>query len=212
MNDDTGVPAAVFALRSKWADLILSGTKTVEIRRGRMKRMIDRMLIYRTGTGLIVGEARVKGMHAAPPETIWREYGAAACLTEKEFDEYAKGADRLYAYRLENPIRYGKPKTLSDIGLKTGAPIMVLPARNGAGRAGTRIRPSGRGATTIDCRGRPVGAAPVHDPGQRYGGARHITHVRRTAGPHRRIRERKHPWQGMTATSASSTGARSRTR
>lgn len=118
MNDDTGVPAAVFALRSKWADLILSGAKTVEIRRSRMNRMIGRMLIYRTGTGLIVGEARVKGMHAAPPETIWREYGAAACLTEKEFDEYAKGADRLYAYRLENPIRYGKPKTLSDIGLQ----------------------------------------------------------------------------------------------
>lgn len=113
MNDDTGVPAAVFALRSKWADLILSGAKTVEIRRSRMNRMIGRMLIYRTGTGLIVGEVRVKGMHAAPPETIWREYGAAACLTEKEFDEYAKGADRLYAYRLENPIRYGKPKTLS---------------------------------------------------------------------------------------------------
>lgn len=118
MNDDTGVPAAVFALRSKWADLILSGAKTVEIRRSRMNRMIGRMLIYRTGTGLIVGEVRVKGMHAAPPETIWREYGAAACLTEKEFDEYAKGADMLYAYRLENPIRYGKPKTLSDIGLK----------------------------------------------------------------------------------------------
>ncbi|WP_259298338.1 hypothetical protein [Bifidobacterium longum] len=45
------------------------------MRRGRMKRMIDRMLIYRTGTGLIVSEARVKGMHAAPPETIWRGYG-----------------------------------------------------------------------------------------------------------------------------------------
>lgn len=118
MNDDTGVPAAVFALRSEWADLILSGAKTVEIRRSRMNRMIGRMLIYRTGAGLIVGEVRVKGMHAAPPETIWREYGAAACLTEKEFDEYAKGADMLYAYRLENPIRYGKPKTLSDIGLK----------------------------------------------------------------------------------------------
>ena len=55
MNDDTGVSAAVFALKPEWADLILSGTKTVEIRRSRMKRMIDRMLIYRTGTGLIVG-------------------------------------------------------------------------------------------------------------------------------------------------------------
>lgn len=74
MNDDTGVPAAVFALKPEWADLILSGAKTVEIRRGRMKRMIGRMLIYRTGTGLIVGEARVKGMHAAPPEIIWRGY------------------------------------------------------------------------------------------------------------------------------------------
>ena len=118
MNDDTGVPAAVFALKPEWADLILSGAKTVEIRRGRMKRMIDRMLIYRTGTGLIVGEARVKGMHAAPPEIIWRGYGTESRIPKNLFDEYAKGADRLYAYRLENPIRYGKPKTLSDIGLK----------------------------------------------------------------------------------------------
>ena len=74
MNDDTGVPAAVFALKPEWADLILSGAKTVEIRRARIPKNL--------------------------------------------FDEYAKGADRLYAYRLENPIRYGKPKTLSDIGLK----------------------------------------------------------------------------------------------
>lgn len=118
MNDDTGVPAAVFALKPEWADLILSGAKTVEIRRGRMKRMIGRMLIYRTGTGLIVGEARVKGMHAAPPETIWRGYGTESRIPKNLFEEYAKGADRLYAYRLENPIRYGKPKTLSDIGLK----------------------------------------------------------------------------------------------
>lgn len=118
MNDDTGVPAAVFALKPEWADLILSGAKTVEIRRGRMNRMIDRMLIYRTGAGLIVGEARVKGIHAAPPETIWREYGTASRIPKNLFDEYAKGADRLYAYRLENPIRYKRPKTLSEVGLK----------------------------------------------------------------------------------------------
>lgn len=118
MNDDTRVPAAVFALRPEWADLILSGAKTVEIRRSRMSRMIGRMLVYRTGTGLIVGEVRVKGMHAAMPDVIWRKYGPASGLSKEEFDEYAKGADRLYAYRLENPIRYGKPKTLSKVGLK----------------------------------------------------------------------------------------------
>ena len=58
------------------------------------------------------------GMLAAPPETIWRGYGTESRIPKNLFDEYAKGADRLYAYRLENPIRYGKPKTLSDIGLK----------------------------------------------------------------------------------------------
>lgn len=118
MNDDTGVTAAVFALKPEWADLILSGAKTVEIRRGRMNRMVDRMLVYRTGTGLIVGETRVKGMHAAPPDIIWREYGEASHIPKPVFDEYAQGADRLYAYRLENPIRYERPKTLSEVGLK----------------------------------------------------------------------------------------------
>lgn len=118
MGEKTRTSAAVFALKPEWADLILSGAKTVEIRRGRMNRMIDRMLIYRTGAGLIVGEARVKGIHAAPPETIWREYGTASRIPKNLFDEYAKGADRLYAYRLENPIRYKRPKTLSEVGLK----------------------------------------------------------------------------------------------
>lgn len=141
MNDDTGVPAAVFALKPEWADLILSGTKTVEIRRSRMKRMIDRMLIYRTGTGLIVGEARVKGMHAAPPEIIWRGYGTESRIPKNLFEEYAKGADRLYAYRLENPIRYGKPKTLSDIGLKRAPQSWCYLPETG--------RPSGNPCPTI---------------------------------------------------------------
>lgn len=118
MNDGIRVSAAVFALKPKWADLILDGEKTIEIRRSRMSRMIGRMLVYRTGTGLIVGEVRVKGMHAAMPDVIWRKYGPASGLSKEEFDEYAQGADRLYAYRLESPVRYDRPKTLSEVGLK----------------------------------------------------------------------------------------------
>lgn len=66
MSGEPKNSAAVFALEPEWADLILSGTKMIEIRRSRMSRMIGRMLIYRTGTGLIIGEVRVKGMYAAP--------------------------------------------------------------------------------------------------------------------------------------------------
>ena len=118
MNDDTGVSAAVFALKPEWADLILSGTKTVEIRRGRMKRMIDRMLIYRTGTGLIVGEARVKGMHAAPPETIWRGYGTESRNPEKPVRRVCERRRQAVRIPSGKPHPLRKPKTLSDIGLK----------------------------------------------------------------------------------------------
>lgn len=92
---------------------IPSGAKTVEIRRGHMNRMIGRTLVYRTGTGLIVAETRVKGMHATPPDVIWRAYGEASRIPEPVFDGYAQGADRL-----ESPIRYERPKTLSEVGLK----------------------------------------------------------------------------------------------
>lgn len=66
MGEKTRTSAAVFALKPEWADPIPSGAKTVEIRRGHMNRMIGRTLVYRTGTGLIVAETRVKGMHATP--------------------------------------------------------------------------------------------------------------------------------------------------
>lgn len=131
MNDDTGVSTAVFALKPEWADLILSGTKTVEIRRSRMKRMIDRMLIYRTGTGLIVGEARVKGMHAAPPEIIWRGVRHRIPHPEKPVRRVCER--RRQAVR----IPFGKPHPLREAEdfvrhrTETGTPIMVLPARNG---------------------------------------------------------------------------------
>lgn len=87
------------------------------------------------------GEARVKGMHAAPPEIIWRGYGTESRIPKNLFDEYAKGADRLYAYRLENPIRYGKPKTLSDIGLKRAPQSWCYLPETG--------RPSGNPCPTI---------------------------------------------------------------
>ena len=75
MGEKTRTSAAVFALKPEWADPIPSGAKTVEIRRGHMNRMIGRTLVYRTGTGLIVAETRVKGMHATPPDVIWAHTG-----------------------------------------------------------------------------------------------------------------------------------------
>ena len=113
MGEKTRTSAAVFALKPEWADPIPSGAKTVEIRRGHMNRMIGRTLVYRTGTGLIVAETRVKGMHGTPPDVIWRAYGEASRIPEPVFDGYAQGADRL-----ESPIRYERPKTLSEVGLK----------------------------------------------------------------------------------------------
>ena len=117
----TDVATVVLAMTGEQAEHVLTGERTVEIRRSRMNWTVDRMLIYQTDIGLVVGEIRMRGMLAATPDTIWNEYGAASLMSRQTFDESADGANRLYAYRLEHPLRYETAKPLTDIGV-THAP------------------------------------------------------------------------------------------
>lgn len=77
----TDVATVVLAMTGEQAEHVLTGERAVEIRRSRMNRTVDRMLIYQTDIGLVVGEIRVRGMLAATPDTIWNEYGAASLMS-----------------------------------------------------------------------------------------------------------------------------------
>lgn len=162
----TDVATVVLAMTGEQAEHVLTGERAVEIRRSRMNRTVDRMLIYQTDIGLVVGEIRVRGMLAATPDTIWNEYGAASLMSRQTFDERADGANRLYAYRLEHPLRYETAKPLTDIGVTHAPKRLVLAARESipAGRSATVLRSFERDGTPVEGYGRPVGAAPVRRP------------------------------------------------
>lgn len=109
---------AVFSLKPKWAELILTGRKTVEIRRTAPKHMLDRILIYDTGKHMVTGVVRVKGMASGYPLSIWEQYGEASKLTRDEYMGYAGARTTIYAFTLTYPQRFAAAKSLSEYGIE----------------------------------------------------------------------------------------------
>lgn len=128
----------VLSVKPKWCDLILSGCKTLEVRRGRWPQneyqfigsvdgIIDveiprTVYIYRSGKqGAIVGEFEccydeccVKlSKEDADDSWVLRD----ACLTPDEFADYLGDREYVHGLVIGNLRVYDKPRTLADVGL-----------------------------------------------------------------------------------------------
>ncbi|MBF0306825.1 MAG: ASCH domain-containing protein [Alphaproteobacteria bacterium] len=91
------------SIRPIYASKILSGDKTVELRRKFPEAAIGATaLIYATSpVQAIVGYARIKDILRLPIARIWREHGAAACIEQPDFDAYFDGMEFGFAVLLE---------------------------------------------------------------------------------------------------------------
>lgn len=130
--------AVLMSLKPKWIELILNGTKTMEVRkRAPLLRQPFKVYLYCTkpnpnnpdellginsgnrtykANGYVVGEATCVSI-----TDYGRPFGNCTygtCLTAKELYEYAGPNDMLSYMALENPITYEKPIPLSSFGLK----------------------------------------------------------------------------------------------
>jgi predicted transcriptional regulator len=79
------------SIRPNYASKILDGDKTVELRRKFPEVGAKGMtaLLYSSGpVSAIVGYARIKHVLKLPVSMIWKEHGAAACISKDEFDAY----------------------------------------------------------------------------------------------------------------------------
>jgi predicted transcriptional regulator len=87
------------SLHPRHALNILTGEKTVELRR-RFPEQHTRgalALIYSTApVQAIVGVARIKHVLKLPVSRIWKEYGAAACVSKAEIGAYFSGLRKGY--------------------------------------------------------------------------------------------------------------------
>ena len=109
--------ALVLSLRPRFAEAILSGTKTVEVRRV-MPRITDPTLalLYASGReGALVGTCVVRSVARYPTDELWRWHGADTALSMAEFDAYLDGRDSGVALLLERPEPLAAPIPLHTL-------------------------------------------------------------------------------------------------
>lgn len=96
----------LISIQPRFANAILEGTKTVELRRKPPRDQPDVVLIYGSGTaGAVLGAAQLEKVHVATPETIWKQFGDVAGVSRAEFDNYFEGSESAAALELTNVRR-----------------------------------------------------------------------------------------------------------
>lgn len=100
---DTTRRDLVLSIKPEYSTKIVSGKKTVELRR-RFSPKIQPgtlVLIYESSpTRAITGLARIAEVLHGPTNTIWKKFGAEACIRRSDFDSYFDGTKTGFAIKL----------------------------------------------------------------------------------------------------------------
>lgn len=115
------VEDAIISILPNYADAILEGIKTIELRRRipNIQRK-TRLWIYATKpVGAILGSAIISDIIEDTPENIWRISCGRAAVSRPEFDEYFQGTNRAFALTLVDVVKrqeigIEELRTLSD--------------------------------------------------------------------------------------------------
>ena len=106
-----------------YASKIISGEKTVELRRRFPERHMHgaSALIYSTApVQAIVGLARIKHVLKLPVSRIWKEYGAASCVSKADIEAYFSGLREGYAILLDGAQPLKRQLTIGDLSVRFG--------------------------------------------------------------------------------------------
>lgn len=108
---------AIISLKPRYARLVLSGDKTVELRNRIVRlRPGTRIWIYATRpVARIVGVAEIELVVHAGPAEIWRRFGEDICVDRSGFDSYIGDRERVSALVLGAVEELGGSMTLDRI-------------------------------------------------------------------------------------------------
>jgi predicted transcriptional regulator len=121
MNDHPGMDAEATALflslRPRFAEMLLDGRKTVELRR--VRPTADEgsiVLLYASSPErTLVGRAEIAEIQVDSLDTIWRQHSRATGLTRDEYDAYFGGVDQAVAITLRSIRRLAQPRPLDEL-------------------------------------------------------------------------------------------------
>jgi predicted transcriptional regulator len=105
------------SLRPRFAELLLDGAKTVELRR--VRPAVDAgalVLLYAASpTKALVGMGRIAAIETASADEIWKTHGPSTGVTQEEYEDYFAGAKEAVAISLRDVQRLDEPKPLPEL-------------------------------------------------------------------------------------------------
>lgn len=104
----------LLSLRPRFANAILSGDKTVELRRRPINAQAEsRVILYASSPVMaVVGTARLAGIDVSDPEAAWQRHHAVLGLEREEFDRYLDGSSAAYMLQLRDVHQLDEPLLL----------------------------------------------------------------------------------------------------
>jgi predicted transcriptional regulator len=137
--------ALLLSIRPTFAERILAGTKTVELRRVKPSARVGQsVLIYGSApTMALLGTATVDRVDVEDPKTLWPRVRASAGVTRAEYVDYFDGAQRAAAIWLRDVVRFAEPVGLATLRQRWPwfrAPQSYCFVRVGLVREGSSVR------------------------------------------------------------------------
>lgn len=112
----------VLSLKPRFAEAILAGTKTVELRRTTPKIEVPtRALLYAsTPVRALLGTCIITSVTSARLTDLWREYGSRADLSYHEFKSYFDGVEVGTALTLDEQRPLSRRMPLQELRARPG--------------------------------------------------------------------------------------------
>lgn len=109
----------IISIHPEYAEKILTGEKTYELRTRLPHYKPERMIIYATApVSEVVGTAEIADMLDLPLTELWKRVRKSACVTLSDFHAYFRHSDNGKAFVLRNPVRFPSPIPITSYGLK----------------------------------------------------------------------------------------------
>lgn len=115
--------AMLLSIRPQYAEMLIAGTKTIELRRTRPGIETGSLVVLYASSPAceLVATARVTEVHSASADEIWATFGSEAGIGRLEYDAYFEGAPHAVAIRLDEVERLSTPQHLSVLRTRIDA-------------------------------------------------------------------------------------------
>ena len=107
---------ALMSIHPEYAEALLNGTKTVELRKSQFAGDISHIVIYATSPiKQVLGWVKATRIERGSPSKIWETHKAQAGIRRSAYRAYFRGRSRATAIHVDSPERLANPLPLSAI-------------------------------------------------------------------------------------------------